>query len=61
MSRSSENQGHNVACLRKGLDLSNNVCEYEVNWLTNEKVRGNRNFNTKFFEKSGYKSKYDQI
>ena len=53
MSRSSEYQGHNVACLRKGLDLSNNVCEYEVNWLTNEKVRGNRNFNTKFFEKSG--------
>ena len=32
--------------LWKGLDLSNNVCEYEVNQLTNEKViRGKRNFN----------------
>ena len=39
-------QGHNAACLRKGIDLSNNVCEYEVNRLINEKVnRGNRNFN----------------
>jgi len=35
MSRSSEGQGHN-ACLWKGLDLSNNVCEYEVTRLTNE-------------------------
>ena len=34
---SSEGQGHN-ACLWKGLDLSNNVCEYEVKLLTNEKV-----------------------
>ena len=30
----------------KGLDLSNIVCEYEVNRLTNEQViRGKRNFN----------------
>ena len=30
----------------KGLDLSNNVCEYEINWLSNEKViRGKQNFN----------------
>ena len=36
MSRSSEGQGHNVACLWKGLYLSNNVCEYEVNRMTNE-------------------------
>ena len=29
-----------------GLNLSNNVCEYEVNWLTNENViRDKRNFN----------------
>ena len=28
----------------KGLDLSNNVCDYEINWLTNEKViRGKQN------------------
>ena len=41
-----QGQGHNDACLWKGIDLSNNVCEYEVNWLTNEKViRGKRNFN----------------
>jgi len=38
MSRSSEGQGLNAACLWKGLDQSNNVCEYKVNWLTNEKV-----------------------
>ena len=45
MSRSYEGQGHNVACLWKGLELSKNVCEYEVNWLTNEKViRGKQNF-----------------
>ena len=45
MSRSSEGQGHNDACLLKGLSLSNNVCEYEVNRLTNEKViRGKQNF-----------------
>ena len=30
----------------KGLDICNNVCEYEVNRLTNEKViRGKRNVN----------------
>ena len=46
MSRSSEGQCHNAACLWKGFDLSNNVCEYEVNQLTNEKViRGKRNYN----------------
>ena len=47
MSRSSEGQGHNAACLWKGLGLTNNVCEYEVNRLTNEKkvIRGKRNFN----------------
>jgi len=28
MSRSSEGQCHSAACLWKGLDLSNNVCEY---------------------------------
>jgi len=41
MSRSSEGQGHNAACLWNSLDLSNNVCEYEVNWLTNEKGKHN--------------------
>ena len=46
MARSSEDQGHNAAWLWKILDLSNNVCEYEVNWLTYEKViRGKQNFN----------------
>jgi len=34
-----------VAYQCKGLHLSNNVCEYEVNRLTNEKViRGKQNF-----------------
>ena len=28
-------QGYNDACLWKGHNLSNNVCEYEVNRLTN--------------------------
>jgi len=46
MSRSSEGKGHNAACLWKGLDLSNNVCEYEVNPFTSDKeIRGKRNFN----------------
>ena len=36
MSRSYDGQSHN-AWLWKGYDLSNNVCEYEVNRLTNEK------------------------
>ena len=37
MSKSSEGQGH---------DVSNNVCEYEENWVTNERViRGKQNFN----------------
>ena len=45
MSRSSKGQGHNAACLWKGLSLSNIVCEYEVNQLTNEQVnRGKLNF-----------------
>jgi len=48
MSRSSEGQGHYAECI----DLSNNVCEYEVNQLTNEKViRGKRNFNANFLPK----------
>jgi len=40
-------QGHMmVKVIMPGHDLSNNVCEYEVNRLTNEKViRGKRNFN----------------
>ena len=38
MSRSSEGQGHNDACLWTGDDLNNKVCEYEVNPLTNEKL-----------------------
>ena len=40
ISRSSEGQGHDATCWRKGLDLSNIVCEYEVNplRLTNHKV-----------------------
>ena len=37
ISRSSEGQGHD-ATWWKGLDLSNIVCEYEVNPLTNDKV-----------------------
>ena len=32
-----QGQGHN-ACLWKGLDLSNNVCEYDVSPMTNDKV-----------------------
>ena len=31
-------EGHNVAYQCEGLDLSNNVCEYEVNRLANENV-----------------------
>jgi len=38
MSRSSDGQGHTDICVWKGLDLSNNVCEYEVNRFTNKKV-----------------------
>jgi len=46
MSMSSEGQGHTVICSWKGFDLSNDVCEYEVNRLINEKViRGKQNFN----------------
>ena len=46
MSWSSEGQGHIDALLWNGHDLSNNVREYEVNRLTNEKViRGKQNFN----------------
>ena len=42
ISRSSEGQGHDDI----GRDLSNNVCEYDVNRLTNEKViRVKLNFN----------------
>ena len=33
----------NVIMLWEGLDLNNNVCKYEVNRLTNEKlIRGNK-------------------
>ena len=43
---SSESQGHTGTCMWKGLDLRDNVCEYEVNRFTNEKViRGKQNFN----------------
>ena len=41
MSKSSEGKCHYAAWLYKSinrLDLSNNVCEYEVNRLTNKKV-----------------------
>ena len=51
MSRSSESQGHNVACLGKDDDLSNKFCEYEVNRLTIEKViRGKQNFNAQIHQ-----------
>ena len=33
-------EDHIAACLWKGLDLSNNVCECELNRLSNEKVIG---------------------
>ena len=33
----------------KGLDLSNNVCEYEVNRLTNEKVISRKQNHTDSF------------
>jgi len=36
-------EGHNVAYQCKGLDLSNIVCEYEVNLSTNEKVITDKN------------------
>jgi len=43
---SSEGQCHNDACLWKVDDLSNNVCEYEVNRLPNDNIiRGKRNVN----------------
>ena len=32
-----QGQGHNDACLWKGIDLSNNLCECDVNQLKNEK------------------------
>ena len=42
-------ESHNVAYQCKGLDHSNNVCEYEVNRLTNEKVITEiQNFNAKW-------------
>jgi len=31
-------EGHTVTCWWEGLDLSNIVCEYEVDILTNDKV-----------------------
>ena len=33
-----EGLGHDATCWWKGFDLSNIVCEYEVNPLTNDKV-----------------------
>ena len=45
MPRSSESQGQ-CCIFVKGLDLSNNMCEYEVNQLTYEKViKGKRIYN----------------
>ena len=47
MKRLSEGQG--ATCWWKGLDLSNSVCEYEVNPLTNDKVITEiQNFNAKW-------------
>ena len=44
-------QCHNDACLWKGLGLSNNVCEYEVNQLSKEKdIRGKWNFNANCYD-----------
>ena len=49
MSRLSEGQGHNAACLWKGLNQSNSVWEYEVNPLNNDKVFTEiQNFNAKW-------------
>ena len=49
ISRSSESRGHDVTCWCKGIDLSNIVCEYEVNPLTNDKVIIEiQNFNAKW-------------
>ena len=49
ISRSSEGQCHNATGWWKGLDLSNIVCEYEVNPLTNDKVITEiQNFNAKW-------------
>ena len=40
-------EGHNVAYQCKGLNQNNNVCEYEVNLSTKEKViTEKQNFNT---------------
>jgi len=40
MSRSP--RGHNAACLWKGLDLSNTMCEYEViGWLMKQLLEEN--------------------
>ena len=42
-------EGPNMAYQCKGLDLSNIVCEYEVNPLTNDKVITEiQTFNTKW-------------
>ena len=47
ISRSSE--GHSATGLWRGLDLSNIMCEYEVNPLTNDKVITEiQNFNAKW-------------
>jgi len=42
-------EGHNVAYQCKGLNQSNNVCEYEVNLSPNGKViTEKQNFNTNY-------------
>ena len=49
ISRSSEGQGHDDTCCGKSLHLSNIVCEYVVNPLTNDKVISEiQNFNAKW-------------
>ena len=52
MSRSSEGRSHSAACLWKGLDLSNNVCEYEVNQIF---------LMTKLFQKSKTLTQNDKV
>jgi len=36
--KSAEGQCHNATCRWKHLDLSNMVCEYDINPFTNDKV-----------------------
>ena len=49
ISKSTERQDYDDKCWWKGFDLSSNVCEYEVNRLTNDKVITEiQNFNAKW-------------